>query len=465
MQTYPARFLSVFIVLLCSTFVNLNDNLFALDSNGNSKKQSDIDISQKTRLSERELKNKKEGSYVTGLAGPGSSPDVGFGGTGIVMWYYNGEKDDPLFPYTPYLHNVSFLASYMSKGFAQFAVRWDAPYFLRSSFRVFAEAWYTMNPVSQYYGTGSSTHSTLKDPDGNTYDRMEDYDSALRTISGGTTNSHYNFYDQRDTMFRVNIQRDFSGGSIRLLGGFIFKFFEISDYSNKTVAVNKSDGTSTDAKMNTTRLNKDYLAGKILGFNGGWNNSITFGFAYDKRDLESFPRKGAFHDVVINHTSKFLGAEYEWTEITSAARFYFSPWQSADIVFATRLAYTIRTGDVPFYGMTTVQFSDRFHTSMGGMRGYRDRRFMGPVVALANAEVRYTFATWRPGTQIIEFSLAPFIDAGRVFDDVQQTHLTNWAYSYGIGLRGTWNQATVIAFDFGFSAEDFGFYLQVGHTY
>lgn len=424
-----------------------------------------LDLAQKPRLSERELKKKREGSYFTGAAGPGASPDSGWGGSVVGFWYYNGDQDDILFPYTPYLHSIGMIVSYMSKGYFNTGIRWDAPFFMRSNFRLTVEAQLFLNPVAQYYGTGSASLAPLELPDGTVYTRMEDYEAALKTISGGATDSHYNYYDSKDYYGKVQVQRSFAGGIFRVLGGLNFRYVDIADYSFHDVTVNSADGSSAPATQNETLLHKDYAAGKITGLEGGWNNSLMLGLAYDTRDLEPFARKGMFHDISLMHTTKILGSVADYTELTSALRFYWSPFSEIDLVLGSRLSYTMRFGDIPFYAMTQLQYTDKQMNAMGGMRGFRDRRFMGPFVALGNFEARWTFWTLTAGEEIFDFTLAPFVDVGRVYDTLEQTTLEELKYSYGAGLRLTWNQATVICFDFGFSEEDFGFYLTINQVF
>jgi len=43
--------------------------------------------------------------------------------------------------------------------------------------------------------------------------------------------------------------------------------------------------------------------------------------------------------------------------------------------------------------------------------------------------------------------------------------LEKWKYTAGSGLRVSWNQATVLIMDIGFSTEDWGFYLNFGHIF
>jgi hypothetical protein len=427
--------------------------------------KNDLDVSQKNQLSEHELSKKKEDGYFTYIAGPASSPDTGFGATGVVLYYYNGKKNDYLFPYTPYMHNIGFLASYQSRGYSSFAVMWDAPYFLHSPFRVYADLWFNINPVSQFYGIGSETLAPLTDPNGKTYNRMDNYDSALRNVANGNTNGYYNYYYARWFDGKLMGQRDFGGGVFRVLAGYLIRNYTIEDYSNKSITVNKSNGSSTNAVMQNTLLYNQYLAGKIRGFNGGWANAVMVGLALDNRDLEPYPRKGMFHDLAYSYHSKWVGSEFDYNELTLGSRFYFSPFNNLDLVLASRMAASYKFGDVPFSGLTTMQFTDQNLNSIGNIRGFRDRRFMGAFVTLADIEARLSFMSWRWGEQLFDLSLAPFLDVISVFDRPQDFNFDNFKTGYGAGLRLTWNQATVIRFDFGFSSEDFGFYLMIKQLY
>jgi hypothetical protein len=59
----------------------------------------------------------------------------------------------------------------------------------------------------------------------------------------------------------------------------------------------------------------------------------------------------------------------------------------------------------------------------------------------------------------------PFVDIGRVFDDVGQTTLAGWKRAQGGGLHIAWNEATLIVIDYGFSDEDAGLYLNFNHMF
>lgn len=83
------------------------------------------------------------------------------------------------------------------------------------------------------------------------------------------------------------------------------------------------------------------------------------------------------------------------------------------------------------------------------------------MAVAANAEIRWTFVRFPLLQQHFSLLVAPFVDAGRVFDRVGFS-LADWKVAGGGGLRVGWNQSTIIMFDFGASREDTGFYIDFG---
>jgi hemolysin activation/secretion protein len=115
-----------------------------------------------------------------------------------------------------------------------------------------------------------------------------------------------------------------------------------------------------------------------------------------------------------------------------------------------------------------MPFTEDPRTGMGGvrtLRGYKSERFVGPVMALTNLELRWTFAHTRVLGQRFGFMLVPFLDMGRTFDQIRRTSLKDWNRAQGMGLRVAWNQATIIMMDYGFSREDSGLYINFAHIF
>lgn len=428
------------------------------------------DLSNKRKLLPVQQKNKREGDYITGIGGPASDPDSGFIVGGTIAWFFNGSRDEPTFNYTPYNHRVRFNVAVSTRGLQNYTLDYDAPFIGMSNYRIRANVYYVKNIVATYFGTGTETMGSLTHPDGRRFSSYSDYNSALREVKNNNTNSYYNYYKLTRPGAGFLLERNLFGGLLRAQTGFLLTHYSIDDYSGETVPA----ASDSEAVMNETLLRKDYEAGRITGFNGGFNNSLKLGLAYDTRDLEPNPKSGMFHDITLSLFKPALGAEYNYEDITTALRFYNSPFSEFsfadyfDPVFALRGAYSVKSGDVPFFAMGHLNYTEGEHPGLGGLRtlrGYRINRFRGPVMMLYNVEMRYTFYQGKWGSEDIQWMFVPFVDTGRVFNRVEDTQLSGFKTSYGAGLRVVWNQATVITFDFGFSDEDAGFYMNIEHIF
>lgn len=420
-------------------------------------------LEKKQPLSEKDLKNKREGSYFTGLPLLNSDADTGVGYGARVYWYDNGPREDGFFAYSPYKHRVFAQYFATTGGWEYHTVDWDAPYFMGTLYRLKAALIYDHYAAMRFFGIGSQTMEGLS-TGGKSYDSFLDYDEELRKITGGQTNARYNQYEYEKPSIKLSVERELMGGLIRPLAGIRIQKVSITDYTNKKVDV---DGT--EATNQTTLLRQYQDAGLIKGFDGGMNNQLLLGVAFDTRDFEPDPNSGMLVDLTTEISTKGFGSDFDYSRYTVSPRIYYSPMPDlADLVIAARAAYSVVDGDVPFYAYNTLAFTNGNRDGLGGyrtLRGYTSNRFVGRVMTLANFEIRYTFFDFNLGSQHFALMIVPFVDAGRVFDKPEDVVLDKWAYSYGAGLRIPWNQATIIFADYGISEEGAGLYINFEHIF
>jgi hypothetical protein len=70
--------------------------------------------------------------------------------------------------------------------------------------------------------------------------------------------------------------------------------------------------------------------------------------------------------------------------------------------------------------------------------------------------VRWTFLKLRVLRQGIALIAVPFLDMGRVFDDVGQTTLGEWKRAQGAGRHIAWNEATLFTTTTGSATKTWG---------
>jgi outer membrane protein assembly factor BamA len=442
---------------------------------GGARAQLPSFVSARGPLDPYELARKQEGVYPTVLPLIDSDPDTGFGLGAQGFLYWDGDRSDPLFAYAPYRHRLYAQLLATSNGYQHYEIGYDAPYLLDSALRLRAQIYYEKNIAANYFGRGASTMGDLglSAAGGRTYSTFGDYTSALDQIRlGNVAYTLYNKYSLEDPTLATTLERSLAGGLVRVQLGFGGQYVKIRDYTGtRTQGDDPTTGaTGMPATMGTTRLEEDCRAARIVGCGGGVNDTIKLGVALDTRDYEPDPNAGVFVDLTGELSNRYVGSDYDYARVTFSPRLFYSPLpRLADLVLAGRVVYSVQTDGVPFFAMNGLALTDQDRQGLGGlwtMRGYKQDRFVGPVSALANAEVRWTFAMLpRLLGEDFSLQLAPFVDVGRVFDHVGDFTFAGWRSGEGVGLHVLWNKATVIVIDYGVSSEDQGLYMDFGQQF
>ena len=267
----------------------------------------------------------------------------------------------------------------------------------------------------------------------------------------------------------ASVERLFDDNRVRVLAGFGVSYARIRDYTGKQVDAIDGAGRDAHAIEAPTRLSEDCAARRIVGCSGGRDDYLRLGISYDTRDFEPDPNTGAFLDLAVDAGSVALGSQYDYLRVMAAARGYWSPVpELADLVVAGRVVFEAQTNGTPFFSMDTLPFTEDPRSGLGGhrtLRGFRQDRFVGSVMTVGNAELRWTFGHLSVRGQRFGFIAAPFFDAGRPYDSLGQLSPRRWRASYGGALRIAWNLATIVTIDYGVSSEDTGFYINFNHIF
>jgi hypothetical protein len=429
------------------------------------------DFAQKPRLGDDDLARKREGGYFTGLPLANYDADSGFGLGARGYYYFDGKREDPLFAYTPYQHRI-FAQAFASTGGLQFHwLDYDAPAVANTAWRIRSQLIYLRNTSQNYFGIGERARKlAYSGAPGSAFDTYASYaEDQQRPRPGGAT---YTLYDKlllERPLGIVSLERSLLGGVVRSLVGFGFAYNRLGDVAGKVSTVKDASGADADLPTATTRFREDCAANLVVGCGGGWDNTLRLGLAFDTRDFEPDPNAGVFADVAADFGTRALGSQYEYVRAMLAVRGYWSPLPKlADVVVAARGVYQVASRGAPFFSMNIMPFTEDPRTGLGGvrtLRGFKSERFVGPVMALANLELRWTFAQTRLFGQHFAFIGVPFLDMGRTFDEIRRTSLRDWDRAQGLGLRVAWNLATVVMVDYGRSAEDAGLYVNFGHIF
>jgi len=428
-------------------------------------------LKRKRVLNDKDFEKKKEGGFVTGLPLLNSDPNTGFGYGARLYYFYNGEKEDPLFRRTPYRHQVYAQFFQTTFGYQYHELNWDSPYILNSLFRVRSALVFEKNIWANYFGTGARTMGAVSDGyfasigQPGIYEKYSDYNNDLRKVTNGTTNSGFNRYSFERPAAVAFFERDFFGGIVRPQFGVHIGKYNIRDLEGSKV---QADGG--EAVSNKTLLGLENQAGLVRGYDGGWHNLARVGLTIDTRDYEPDPNKGQMFEAIVETSNKGFGSQFNFTRYTVSQRVFYSPFEKlVDLVIAGRAVYTQAVGDVPFYSLDQFSSTERIYQgALGGLRslrGYKASRFMATNMALANLELRWTMFDFTVAGQRFAPIFVPFFDIGSAFDQPKDISTSIWRYSYGAGLRIAWNQATIIMVDYAMSKEDSNLFINFNHIF
>lgn len=459
-----------------------------------------IDSSKK--LSAERLADKKESWFLTGLPRFSYDPIQGIEIGARGQLFYNADREDPFFSFTPYRLRTDVSLSYSQNGKAAAKVLFDMPYFLNTKWRTRMRFSFADNPNKPYFGIGESSLAPLsyRDPyssEVNSNMRFDDYVEALKTVRPGVeengenpdllyTDRYYNWIHYRKFAFDAFMERTLMDGKLRWVNGLgiiNLKYFQY-DFQMVDDALDL-DGNRVSAINGLTRVTEDYQQSmndpensywhqnNITGYEGGFLVKLKTGLIYDTRDFEPDPSKGELIEASVGYSPSWLGSDFNYV------RMQFQAMKFIDVMQFLPNKENILAGRIMFSGIqgSSIFFREVFDIwsasqgrlgVLGGedaLRGYKKFRFGGMVYGVANIELRSQIVNFSLLKQDFKISAVPFIDAGRVWDGLNQISLKDTRYSPGFGLRIAWNQSTILRADYSYSKEDSQVFFVIGHIF
>jgi hypothetical protein len=431
------------------------------------------------RMSNADLEKKKEGTFITGIPDFSSDPVTGFGFGARTNIYWNGNRDNPLFPYTPYLMKLTANAAYYTSNARELILKLDVPYYKGTRWRFKVDFKAQQNPANLYFGLTESTLGQLRLPsdENKTFSTYREFDKARKIVRPGgvgeadfVTDALSNRF--RETEFMINLKADYAlgKGKWRIMGGYEIQHLSYATFEGiEAEAIVPITGQTTTSPNGISLLRRDFEDGLISGLMGGWVSIIQTALIFDNRDFEPDPTKGYYFEIANEYSSKYIGSQFNFDKLFIQGRAY----QKIPIGIRTILAGRFGIGNIfgrkaPFFEFQDQWSPEGSINALGGkqsLRGYRANRFLARSMWFANIELRVRLAETKLKKERFSFGVAPFFDAGTVRDRWQELNFNNLKYSYGGGLRIAWNQSTILSFDYGRSQEDRLFYFGIGQAF
>ena len=204
---------------------------------------------------------------------------------------------------------------------------------------------------------------------------------------------------------------------------------------------------------------------KPSGIQGGKTHFVGFALVYDALDFAPNPRRGTFHEIFLNWSTSRLGSDYDFLRTTYTFRHFWN--LHPQLTFAHRTLFEALSGNPPFFELGAVGGSDST-IGFGGdkfLRGYQSNRFIDHIKLALGWELRWQAMTFRWAKQKLELVLVPWLDFGRVWNELIPFQLGNIHASTGWGTRITWNDRFIVRSDFALTPEGSALYVELGHSF
>ncbi len=206
----------------------------------------------------------------------------------------------------------------------------------------------------------------------------------------------------------------------------------------------------TNNDITDKRKNLELINNEVVGSNGGHTSGFGLLLIVDHRDNIFFPTKNGFFKVRMIFMGTDWGSDYTYNRLVMDFRRYHDLGKSNIIAGQVYLEST--SGNVPFFKLPALGGSNK-------MRGY----FLG----------RYrdeSYLTWQIEYRKIIWSrigAVAFFGMGDVATKFSQFDLSEFKYSYGVGLRYVFDEKERlnVRMDIGFGKNTSGVYFSLEEAF
>lgn len=360
-----------------------------------------------------------------------------------------GRTEDPGYREVPYRRQFYLSAETSTLGRQYGVAQTDWHRVAGSGVRARAQLVLEKDINRNWFGEGAAAQAALPAADFDAYQAALD---AARPAGPDSTASRYHKFILVRPALRLQAERPLAGG-LKVMAALGGQRATLHLYDGRRVETEDGPRTQGPTKVGVERP---------FGAGGGRELWGRTGVAYDTRDFEPDPRRGWFCDLVVDGRDRALLSDFSYARLTAAVR-RFQP-VAGGLVLAGRATWSQVTGQPPFYELATLGYFEGPVDAVGGgwtLRGYKENRFAGRAVALANLEARWKVLEGRKAGLIV----LGFADGGRAFARAGDATLRDWKGAAGGGVRVTFNQVMVLNMSYGASGEDSNTFISFGHMF
>ena len=358
--------------------------------------------------------------------------DLGLSLGAFCDFFYYG--DGTIYP--NFLHHGGITGTYSTKG-SWYLHAYFESIKLIPGLRISTSATYRDAGANSFYGFNG-----IASP----FDPSLEYNKVTRTA--WYTNQ------RRFVRMAVAVQGPIAG-KLNWVGGAVFRHVMMADFKLN----NYDSGNSLFIAYKQAGLIHDDE------FSGGTSLELKGGISYDTRDIEMFPTKGAYGELLLIGNGDLKQWRYNYLQVAARWKQYISvipDW----LIFAYQICFQhTLAGEIPYYNLNelaTIHYIYEENAGLGSrysIRGYNYNRISAAGYAWSNIEFRVIPLKFRLFKQSFRIVLNPFIDLAAITRTYRlekqkqipafyQTRKTPVMASAGCGIKLHMNTNFILSLDF-----------------
>jgi len=402
-------------------------------------------------LSARAQEAPKTGWEYVPLPNLGYNTDLGLSLGAFCDFFYYG--DGTIYP--NFLHHGGISGTYSTKG-SWYLHGYFESIKLIPGLRISASATYRDAGTNTFYGFNG-----IASP----YDRTMEFNKDTRTA----------WYTNRRQFVRVAaaVQGPIVG-KLNWVGGAVFRHVMMSDFNLKNY---DSDNSLFMAYSKAGLIRDDEFA-------GGTSLELKGGISFDTRDVEIFPTKGAYGELLLIGNGDLKQWKYNYLQVAARWKHFVSiipDW----LIFAYQICFQhTLAGEIPYYNLNELASIHYIYEENSGLgsrysiRGYNYNRISAAGYAWSNLEFRVIPLKFKLFKQNFRIVLNPFMDLAAItktyrLEEQKQIHAFYQTEkcpimaSAGCGIKLHMNTNFILSLDFakGFDPQLSNFMIVMATTY
>lgn len=199
---------------------------------------------------------------------------------------------------------------------------------------------------------------------------------------------------------------------------------------------------------------------EVRGIDGELIVGHSLGLWYDTRDLRDIPSEGTFMGANVEIVDRALGSSVSYLRYSLQARTFLPLRQDRKIILALHgFAQFLQGGSrAPFYELSGLG-------GVSSLRGFGTGRFRDKHRLGGQVEVRAEVYRREIFGVLAGLEVTPFLDIGKVFDELDDSPFSGLHPVVGIGFRAVVKPQVVGYVDFGYGKDGIAPFTGVDYPY